>query len=353
MKVLRAISAIAKKKGLYINSIMINEFTYATGQTQIPGYSETIGGLTFDEATGKVPLSKEKAEKYEFVIDPLKTYNFKDGFKFDETNSEHKAYLGLIDLHDDLVAKNKNVINRKNHQFYIEDKVKEADIELVDFENTLNAGNIIMNMNLSEKENFGRFLRVYKNDMSFVDNLSSSELTNKLAKYAKINPEIIIEFTQEDKKVWLKVTSFVVKDIITLKSGSYYEDNSYVANSLNSLISIYLSDPLRKARWDKKLDDLYGTVHKYKSELVPKSSMQEKEDALKESIMKLRFDDSAIIIKEIKSSSDEYAKIILDKYKDSIKAIEDLFKDNIKVEPKKPIKEDEKGLGKKQPTNMI
>jgi len=252
--ILRAITPIAKRHGLYVSSVMINDNNYATGQGIIPNRPETMNNLTLDEMIGKKPLSDEKARRFPFIIDPFYVYHFSDGHKFDKELFEDNAKLVLISIAAKRVAKNKASIIRGKHDFYLENKEEESQTTISLFQKVIDAGNIINKLQMDDMLDVMSFVAVTTKDSSLFRDMSYNLLMAELVKLAKNKPDLIINSIKPENKNWIHVSKLVRKGVLNMKGGEIYEGKMFVAKDIATLVSIYSSDIDKASRWDNKLN---------------------------------------------------------------------------------------------------
>lgn len=322
--VLRAIDNVAKRFGLSICAIKVNDNCYDTGQTIVPGKPETVKFLTFAEAKGDKELTEERMQQFPYVIDPLKNFTFLDGDKFDLNIAKDKANINLIKLHP-LVANSKSKIKRKSHHFYLENKEVESIQKNKDFNKILEAGLIIRSMGMAQMQAFIGFLKVFKTDYSLNSDLSTDLMITALNGYAEKDPDLIINYSKPEMVSYIKVCEFVIRKIITKKNNGYYEGGSYItsATDLTALVAVYNNDVVKASRWDKKLVELAGG-NIYEGKEPELSRSQKAVDLLKESVTSMNFKkayEAVIILEEI---DDDISKNALKKYHDTILRIKEV-----------------------------
>jgi len=219
--------------------------TYLTGQHYDPRKPETEGFLTHDEMVGKVLLSKEKATKFPFVINPLNRILFENGKKMDiskdkqgvYTNPRDVAHLKLLKEHSWYVAKSKDSVIPGKHYFYLYDEISEAENRLNKSEKVYDAEKFVREK-LTDDGIFDLALVLQYRVSSFKFNendYNKAVLKDMVIQQCSKNPEIILEADKPSYKDDVFILKLALHKIITRKGTDFYDGAEYLGGNLIEL----------------------------------------------------------------------------------------------------------------------
>ena len=249
---------------------------YLTGQHIDPSIPATKNRLTVDEMLGKKMLSDEKAIKYPFIINPetgvkimhMERLNITGGEEGSPVNAaEWAKYCFLVGYCSFIAFSKKEVIAEKTY-FYMEDLEKEAAEEIEEIDLIFEAQKCIREKtSIRGWREVGMMLNYKIQNFSVnVDTLSDVRLKKELLDACEEHPEEVISCFKEDAKEDLQVFKLVRYGILENKNGAYYEGNTIVGTSLDTL-KLYMksNNPENQkfvSKWFKLLLEKEGRISK-------------------------------------------------------------------------------------------
>lgn len=212
--------------------------TFITGQQYQPGIKEPF--LTVPEMTGEVALSAEKAEQFPFIVNPLHRVQILHGGAFNlstdaEGNYTHPkdaAILKFIRLQD-FVAPTKSEYRKGKHYFYIDDREKEAEINVTKIDQEFAAMKLIYeNTSFKKMRELGLLLQYYLKDFKIeFDNWTSTMIKDRLLRAAKESPEEVLRCSMKSAENDLYVLKLSLHKIINRKSDGFYSGNDFLGST--------------------------------------------------------------------------------------------------------------------------
>lgn len=269
---LRAMTKAGKKGGLLV---LASEYegTYATGQHIDSSDKTTRGNLTPDQMMKVKPLTEKQVDDFPFIIDPMNTYKWKDGHKFNTDDYMDRAFMKFILLNSDKVAENKAVYNRGKHEWYFEDKEAEAKIIIDNDDLWFEARQKVANCSIDRMRQISLLLNyLVKNASIDIRNSSSDIIKARLYDLCKKSPKIVLSCFQPGAQDDIFIMELVHHNILSLKEGKFYDGTRFVGgNILDVKEYMSKSDNVQaKSRWLTQLDTAKGRRVIGKDELFEK-----------------------------------------------------------------------------------
>jgi len=286
---LRAMTKAGKKGGLLV---LASEYdgTYATGQHIDSSDKSTRGNLTPEQMRKEKLLTDEQAEKFPFIIDPLNTYKWPDGHRFETDNYMDRAFMKFILLNSDKVAENKAVYNRGKHEWYFEDKEAEAKIIIDNDDLWFEARQKVANSSIDKMRQISLLLNyLVKNSSIDVRNSSSDIIKSLLYELCKKSPKVVLSCFQPGAQDDIFIMELVHYNILSLKEGKFYDGTRFVGGNILD-VKEYMSkvdNAQSKSRWMSQLDTAKGRKVSSKDELFEKVM-----NSIKVLIFDKKFDDA-------------------------------------------------------------
>ena len=249
--------------------------TWITGQHRDPMRSETIGYLTPEQMTGKVPPTIDQIKKFDgYIIDPLKHIPFHNLQSFDLSRYENGEAVNGKDIQLYNFARNflpnvapaKSAVNNSTHHFYFEDKEADA-VDYVKKEDMIYEAEKLIRENCTIGDYRNKILLLnhkVKNFTLDVDVLSDNQIKMELIKMCKNSPEEIIACFGKKAEEELYILKLVKHNILTYKDGSYYDGSFFIADTLDKVRS-FVKNPIGEnaryaSKWGKLLLQAEGKM---------------------------------------------------------------------------------------------
>lgn len=228
-----------------------NMNAYVTGQHIVPGDPETQGNLTTDEMTGKKKLTTQKANRFQFVINPdnptqifhMRAYDCTLDPKGSPINPKDYFQANFIFLQTWICAPSKDMVKPGKHQFYLNDKEQEAKARVFKADERYEAEKAIREECAIEDYK----IMVYMFNMripgfySEPGSLNDTQLKDVLLQQAEKNPKEVMYFFSDAAQPILLGARLYGEKILTKRHDGYYYDGQFLAIGTNELAR-YLSD---------------------------------------------------------------------------------------------------------------
>lgn len=242
--------------------------TYVTGQQYDPDRPGLW--LSVKEMTGEVPLTPEKVEAFPFVIHPFHRVNILHGGRFDITLKEDGspmypkdvATLNFCKLQD-CIALSKSEYKKGKHYFYIDDREKEAEVNVTNYDTEFEAMKLIYeNTAFNRMREFSLLLQYYIKGFSFdLEGWTPTMLKENLVKAAKENPKEVIKCGSKTAENDLFVLLLAYHKIIEQKTDGYYNGKDYLGSTPTEVYSF-----IRRKENEAFASRCYTSLEKIKSE---------------------------------------------------------------------------------------
>ncbi|MBC8315558.1 MAG: hypothetical protein H8E51_08640 [Bacteroidetes bacterium] len=251
-----------------------NVYPFAVSFNQTTGEFMTGQDLSYEKMTGKTALIKsEKAalgNERPFIINPDNHYPLKHGRTFNISYDEDDKGVRVYDVAKDHaefdffelqaeVAKDKKSYKRGTHYFYIEDKEKEAEFQLIENDKCFEAESLMRNKTAS-----GRYgdvimlLNMYAPGYN-LDPAVLSELQMKahIIDACRKFPDVILMFGKKEVEEIVFAAKLVKHNIIERKNGlDFYYKGDFIGTTIES-VREYLRDPKKAelvTKWAKQIE---------------------------------------------------------------------------------------------------
>lgn len=219
--------------------------TYITGQHIVPGDPSTEGNLTVKEMIGEDSLTIAKKKKFPFVINPenptqmfhMMKLNLSKNSKSEYVNAKDKAFFDFF-LLQKFVAPSLSEFREGYHYFYIEDKEKEANEAISKEDRVYNAMRFVKeHASIRSLEDIALYLN-YKVKIIHIPLkvLSKTQLEFKIMNACKTHPDVVSECFSKRAKEIMYVLKLVDYDIVSMKSGAFYDGSIFIGNTPDSIL---------------------------------------------------------------------------------------------------------------------
>lgn len=240
------------RKNGYIIPILENNGRFLTGQD-----------LTYEQMTGKEPLSAVQREKYPFVINPEVQYKLKHNVNVDLNHIEIKSIITLA-LLSNYIARSKDEYNSGVHEGYIIDKEADAIVELDMNIKIAKAFEVISNTNTEDIDILCTLVSLQNGSPSLDTAVSTKQKIAALYAIAKEFPDNIINSSGEHNPNIADemFVAYCVKNGLIKKRGNaytLYENNKEVAvlgTTMTKTIAYLDANPTFKDRLYTKLQEV-------------------------------------------------------------------------------------------------
>ena len=219
--------------------------TYITGQHIVPGVPETENNLTKAEMVGSKELTVAKKKKFPYIINPEnpthifheKKLNLSKKSNGDYVNTKDKALFDFF-LLQRFVSPSLSEFREGYHYFYIEDKEKEADESISKEHRIYKAMHFVKeHTSIRSLEDIALYLNYKVNKFHIpLKVLSKIQLESKILDACKTHPDAVSECFSKSAKEIMYVLKLVDYDIVSLKSGSFYDGDLFIGNTPESIL---------------------------------------------------------------------------------------------------------------------
>ena len=219
--------------------------TFITGQHWYPGIQTDY--LTVDEMTGKTDLTQAKRKKFPYVINPNDRIMIIHGSQFnvgiDEDgnaiNPKDVATLNFIRLQE-FVAPSKSEYHKGKHYFYIDDREKEAEINVTKADKEFDAMKLVYeNSSLKKMREFCLLLQYYlKGFVVEFDSWSPTMIKERLLKAAKEQPDEVLKCGLKAAENDLYILKLAFHKIILRKSDGFFDGNTFLGANPREVFSL-------------------------------------------------------------------------------------------------------------------
>ena len=224
---------------------------YVTGQHIIPGNPETQGNLTTDEMTGKKKLTTQKANRFQYVINPdnviqifhMRAYDCHLDDKGLPINPTDYFQANFILLQTWVCAPSKDKVKPGKHQFYLSDKEHEARQRVLKADERYEAEKSIREQCAVEDYKIMIYLLNMRIPGFYEEpgSMNDTQLKDVLLQQAEKNPKEIQYFFSDAAQPILLGARLYGEKIITKRHDGYYYEGQFIAIGTKELAQ-YLSD---------------------------------------------------------------------------------------------------------------